>query len=75
MLHFPGLPGDPKIGVDSASWAAWLTDAATRLFLAIPVAEIIRIVVTDLLAQETGGEQARSVVPVTALYMNTCPLS
>ena len=32
MIHFPGLHGDPKIGVESASWAAWLSDAATRSF-------------------------------------------
>jgi LuxR family transcriptional regulator, maltose regulon positive regulatory protein len=32
VLHVPGLRGDPGIGVDSASWAAWLTDPATRSF-------------------------------------------
>jgi len=32
VLHIPGLRGDPQIGVDSASWAAWLTDPATRSF-------------------------------------------
>ena len=40
--------------------------------LAIPVVEIMRIVVTEVLAyrrNETGGEQARSLIPVTALFM------
>ena len=32
VLHIPGLRGDPGIGVGSASWAAWLTDPATRSF-------------------------------------------
>src|SRR3712207_4070066 len=32
VLHIPGLRGDPEIGVDSASWAAWLIDPATRSF-------------------------------------------
>src|SRR3712207_1463201 len=32
VLHIPGLRGDPEIRVDSASWAAWLTDPATRSF-------------------------------------------
>src|SRR5919112_1898174 len=32
VLHIPGLRGDPEIGVDSASWIAWLTDSATRSF-------------------------------------------
>src|SRR3712207_5176270 len=32
VLHIPGLRGDPEIGVDSASWVAWLTDPVTRSF-------------------------------------------
>src|SRR5215210_1756498 len=32
MLHVPELGGRPEIEVDSASWAAWLTDPATRSF-------------------------------------------
>jgi LuxR family transcriptional regulator, maltose regulon positive regulatory protein len=32
MLHIPELRGHPEIEVDSASWAAWLTDPATRSF-------------------------------------------
>ena len=32
VLHIPGTLGGPGIGVDSASWAAWLTDPATRSF-------------------------------------------
>jgi LuxR family maltose regulon positive regulatory protein len=32
MLHIGGLSGDPEIEVDSTSWAAWLTDPATRSF-------------------------------------------
>ena len=31
VLYIPGL-GGPGIGVESASWAAWLTDPATRSF-------------------------------------------
>src|ERR671917_323394 len=32
VLHVPGLRGSPEIKVGSASWAAWLTDPATRSF-------------------------------------------
>jgi hypothetical protein len=32
VLHISGLRGEPEIGVDSASWVAWLTDPATRSF-------------------------------------------
>src|SRR5215217_6526693 len=32
MLHVPELSGHPEIEVDSVSWAAWLTDPATRSF-------------------------------------------
>src|SRR5918997_4254496 len=32
MLHVPGLGGGPEVEVDSASWAAWLTDPSTRSF-------------------------------------------
>jgi len=32
MLHVPEQRSDPEIEVDSASWAAWLTDPATRSF-------------------------------------------
>src|SRR5215218_657903 len=32
VLHVPGTRDDPEIEVDSASWAAWLTDPATRSF-------------------------------------------
>src|SRR5215210_3989655 len=32
MLHVPELSGRPEIEVGSASWAAWLTDPATRSF-------------------------------------------
>src|SRR5919112_4262641 len=32
MLHVPGLGGGPRVEVDSASWAAWLTDPSTRSF-------------------------------------------
>jgi LuxR family maltose regulon positive regulatory protein len=32
VLRIPGLRGDPGIGVGSESWAAWLTDPATRSF-------------------------------------------
>lgn len=32
VLHTIGLGGSSKIRVDSASWAAWLTDPATRSF-------------------------------------------
>jgi|SRR5215210_2593542 len=32
VLRIPGLRGDSGIGVDSVSWAAWLTDPATRSF-------------------------------------------
>src|SRR5215210_5001348 len=32
VLHVPELSGRPEIEVDSASWAAWLTDPATRSF-------------------------------------------
>src|ERR687890_1282224 len=31
-LHVPGPRVDPEIEVDSASWAAWLTDPETRSF-------------------------------------------
>src|SRR5919107_894268 len=31
-LYVPGPRDDPEIEVDSASWAAWLTDPATRSF-------------------------------------------
>src|SRR5919112_4666959 len=32
MLHVPGQGGGPEVEVDSASWAAWLTDPSTRSF-------------------------------------------
>jgi LuxR family maltose regulon positive regulatory protein len=32
MLHVPGFGGGPEVEVDSASWAAWLTDPSTRSF-------------------------------------------
>src|SRR5215210_4229549 len=32
MLRVPEPSGRPEIEVDSASWAAWLTDPATRSF-------------------------------------------
>src|SRR5215203_7252277 len=32
MLHVPGLGGGLEVEVDSAYWAAWLTDPSTRSF-------------------------------------------
>jgi hypothetical protein len=32
VLHVLGLRGGPEIKVGAASWAAWLTDPATRSF-------------------------------------------
>jgi LuxR family maltose regulon positive regulatory protein len=32
VLHVAGLRGGPELQVDSTSWAAWLTDPATRSF-------------------------------------------